>query len=334
MKKNRDKQIVQWALAVLAGILIANTLCFFYERPAGWLDTPKGAATSVWRPGTVMVHGQEGFSVTVPDGNGFINPPGVLADRYVLVMGASHTQGLEVRAQYRYAELINRYFSDGSGTLAAYNIGCQGDFLPTQIKHFQAAVEAFPNASAITIEISGSDFTAQEIHEAMEQEHYDPEDSAMGFRTGGLAVKLKTAIKESMPLLSLLKKNIHTLRAQAAEENEGPYDYETELDAALSLIRSEFDGPIAFVYHPTTEIQPDGSLKLGYSDTWDIFRGVCEKNGIDVIDTGARFARLYETEGQLPYGFANTTPGSGHLNAQGHKILAEEIISYLEELRS
>ena len=102
----------------------------------------------------------------------------------------------------------------------------------------------------------------------------------------------------------------------------------------MALIRSEFDGPIAFVYHPTTEIQPDGSLKLGYSDTWDIFCRVCEKNGIDVIDTGTRFARLYETERKLPYGFANTTPGSGHLNAAGHRILAEEIISYLEELRS
>lgn len=333
MKKNSGKQMVQWMLALVSGFLIANALCFFYERPVGWLDTPKGAGTSVWRPGAVMVHGQEGFSITVPDSNGFINPPGVLADRYVLMMGASHTQGLEVRAQYRYAELVNHYFSDGSGTLAAYNIGCQGDFLPTQIKHFLAAVEAFPNATAITIEISGSDSTAREIHEAMEQEHYDPEDSATGFKTGGIAVKLKTAVKESLPLLSLLKKNVETLRAQAAEGDEDPYDYETELNAALSLIRSQFDGPIAFVFHPTTEIRPDGSLKLGYSDTWDIFCRVCEKNGIDVIDTGSRFARLYETEQKLPYGFANTTPGSGHLNAQGHRILAEEIISYLEENR-
>ena len=60
---------------------------------------------------------------------------------------------------------------------------------------------------------------------------------------------------------------------------------------------------------------------------------MCEKHGIDVIDTGFRFQKLYETEGQLPYGFANTAPGEGHLNALGHRILAEEIIAYLEELR-
>ena len=334
VKKNGRKQVFQWALALALGFLIANALCFFYERPVGWLDTPNGAATSVWRPGAFMVHGTEGYSVSRVDDNGYINPPGTLADRYVLIMGASHTQGLEVRHQYRYAELVNRYFADGTGTLAAYNIGCQGDFLPTQIKHFQAAMEAFPNADAVTIEITSTNHSALEIHEAMAQGHYNPGDSAEGFRAGGLAFKLKTVVKESLPLLALLKTNFQTLHAQAAEETEGPYDYETELDAAMALIRSEFDGPIAFVYHPTTEIQPDGSLKLGYSDTWDIFCRVCEKNGIDVIDTGTRFARLYETERKLPYGFANTTPGSGHLNAAGHRILAEEIISYLEELRS
>ena len=333
MKKHGRKQAFQWALALTMGFLIANGLCFFYKRPVGWFDTPNGAATSVWRPGAVMVHGTEGYSVTRVDDNGYINPPGTLADRYVLIMGASHTQGLEVRPRYRYAELVNRYFSDDTGTLAAYNIGCQGDFLPTQIKHFQAAVEAFPNADAVTIEITSTNYSALEIHQAMTQGHYNPGDSVEGFRAGGLAFKLKTMVKENLPLLALLKKNAQTLRAQAAEDSEERYDYETELDAALALIRSEFDGPIAFVYHPATEIQPDGSLELDYSDNWDIFCGVCEQNGIDVIDTGPRFARLYETEQKLPYGFANTTPGEGHLNALGHRILAEEIISYLEENR-
>lgn len=310
------------------GFLIANALCFFYKRPVGWLDTPNGAATSVWRPGAFMVHGTEGYSVSRVDDNGYINPPGTLADRYVLMMGASHTQGKEVRPAQRYSTLVNSYFSEGRGLLNAYNIASDGHFLPSQIRHFAAAVAAFPNAGAVTIEIGSTDAAPQELRDAQNQAVYAPISFADS------AGRLKGMVKESLPLLALLKTNFQTLRAQAAEETEGPYDYETELDAAMALIRSEFDGPIAFVYHPTTEIQPDGSLKLGYSDTWDIFCRVCEKNGIDVIDTGTRFARLYETERKLPYGFANTTPGSGHLNAAGHRILAEEIISYLEELRS
>ena len=87
------------------------------------------------------------------------------------------------------------------------------------------------------------------------------------------------------------------------------------------------------MYHPTTSLASDGTLQLGYSDTWEAFCRLCEKHGIDVIDTGFRFQKLYETEGQLPYGFANTAPGEGHLNALGHRILLEGIIAYLEELR-
>ena len=148
--------------------------------------------------------------------------------------------------------------------------------------------------------------------------------------------KLKLAAKEGLPLLSLVKKNLETLRAGGVpdEGSASRWDgYEAEMDAALALIRSEFDGPIAFVYHPSVTLLPDGTMRLFYSDTWEIFCGLCEKNGIDVIDTGPRFLACYEGEHRLPYGFANTAPGSGHLNAVGHRIVAEEIISYLEELR-
>lgn len=331
MKKHGRKQAFQWALALLAGFFLVNALCFGYERQPGWLDTPNGAATSVWRPGAVIVHGTEGCGISKVDENGFLNPDGTLAERYVLMMGASHTQGKEVSPERRYSTLVNDYFGGDSGLLSAYNIASDGHFLPSQIQHFKAAVEAFPNAEAITIEIGSTDFSAQELRDAQNQAAYDPGNG--DFKDLSPVSRLKLAAKEGLPLLALLKTNFQTLRAQAAEETEGPYDYETELDAALALIRSEFDGPIAFVYHPATEIQPDGSLELDYSDNWDIFCGVCEQNGIDVIDTGPRFARLYETEQKLPYGFANTTPGSGHLNAAGHRILAEEIISYLEENR-
>ena len=324
MKKTGRKEIFQWVLALLGGFFVANALCFFYERQAGWLDTPAGPTPSVWRPGAVIVHGTEGYGVSKVDEQGFLNPAGMLADRYVLMMGASHTQGKEIPPEKRYSALVNDYFCADGGLLNAYNIAGDGHFLPSLIRHFGAAVEAFPKAGAITMEIGSTDFTSAQLRDARKQVVYDP--ASIETKSS-----LKLAAKEGLPLLSLLKKNWQTLRARAAEEaGDG---YERELDAALALIRTEFDGPIAFVYHPATKLRPDGSLKLDYSDTWEVFCRVCEKNGIDVIDTGPRFRQVYASEHRLPYGFANTTPGEGHLNALGHKILAEEIISYLEELR-
>ena len=329
MKKNWGKQVCQWALALLVGFLIVNGLCFAYERQTGWLDTPGGPSASIWRPGTVIVHGTEGYGISRVDENGYLNPAGDLADTYVLMMGASHTQGKEIPQKQRYSTLVSDYFSGDSGLLSTYNIASDGHFLTSQIRHFAAAVAAFPDAGAITMELGSTDASPQELRACRDQAPYTP----AAFDSLSTAGRLKLAAKEGLPLLNLLRKNIQTMRAQAAQDTGNQSDYEQELDAALSLIRSEFDGPIAFVYHPTTKVLRDGTLVLGYSDTWDVFCRLCEKNGIDVIDTGPRFRQLYETEHRLPYGFANTTPGDGHLNAQGHRILAEEIISYLEELR-
>ena len=84
MGKNSRKQLLQWIFALVLGFAIVNALCFFYERPAGWLDTPAGAAPAAWQPGALIVHGTEGYGVSRVDENGFLNPEGTLADRYVL----------------------------------------------------------------------------------------------------------------------------------------------------------------------------------------------------------------------------------------------------------
>lgn len=109
-------------------------------------------------------------------------------------------------------------------------------------------------------------------------------------------------------------------------------EYRTVITDGLSLIRSCFDGPIVFIYHPTTEIQADGTLKLIRSHTLEIFKEECEHMDIDFIDTGDAFLEHYNRYHELPYGFANTTPGNGHLNEVGHKIMADVIIDYLEEV--
>ena len=174
MKRNGRKQVCQWALALLAGFFVVNALCFAYERQPGWLYTPDGPSASVWRPGAVIVHGTEGYGISKVDENGFLNADGTLAERYVLMMGASHTQGKEVSPEQRYSALVNDYFSGDSGLLTAYNIASDGHFLPSQIHHFRAALEAFPNAGAVTIEIGSTDYSAQELRDARKQAVYAP----------------------------------------------------------------------------------------------------------------------------------------------------------------
>ncbi len=334
MTKSKIKQAFEWVYVVVIGFLVANLLCFAYERQPGWLDTPNGASASVWEPNAIIIHGKEGFSISRVDDNGYMNPQKRLAEKYVLMMGSSHTQGKEIAPEKKYSMLVNEYLADDD-LLHTYNIACDGSNLTTHIKYFKAAMEAFPKAEVVTIEISSSDFSAEKIRESLIQPEYNSEDSAIRFGTLSFKERTTVAIKDYVPMVTRIKEIISTSKKsnKTSDLQIDLNEYSVAIDEALSTIRSETNARIVFLYHPTMNLQHDGSVSLNYGETWDIFKASCEKNGIDVIDSGSDFYEYYYRKRELPYGFMNTSLGTGHLNDIGHKIIADEIIEYLEELK-
>ena len=329
------KSLFGWCIAIMIAFLVSNIFCFIYERQPGWLDTPNGASTAVREPFSWVVHGTEGYSISRMDRNGYSNPDKELADEYILMMGASHTQGKEIAPDKKYSVLVNDFLSD-DGKLHTYNIGCDGSFLPAQLKHFKAAMKAFPDAKVVTIEILDTDYSPNEIEDSINQAEYDPNDSAVYFERMSLKNKIKNYVKSYLPMLSKIKKNIETVKKAKEVSTETQLDLEAygkAINVSLAQIRSECDAPIVFIYHPGTIINPDGTISLKYSQTYEIFKQACNNNDIDIIDSGNDFLNYYETNKKVPYGFMNTSLGEGHLNAVGHRILADEIIRYLEGLK-
>ncbi|WP_028241923.1 hypothetical protein [Pseudobutyrivibrio ruminis] len=336
-KKYLLKQVMQWLVCIIAGFFIANIVCFVYERPVGWHDTPCGATGAVREPGAILIHGTEGYSVTKIDRNGYTNPDKELADNYVLMMGASHTQGKEISTDKKYSVLVDNYLSTDD-KLHTYNISCDGNFLPAQIKHFKAAMQAFPNASIVTIEIPSTDYSVDELENAAEQPEYNCADSSDYFSNLSYMEKIKNNIKDYVPLISLIKNKMETSKKSQLENKTNTavdYDeYARVINKDLRLIRSEFDKKIVFIYHPDVKLEENGNLTLVYSDTWVMFKDACVANNIDIIDSGNDFCDYFEKNHKVPYGFFNTSLGNGHLNEVGHKIIADEVIEYLEDNNS
>lgn len=325
--------VLKWSLAILISFVMINAICFLYERQGGWRDTPNGASEAVREPYSLLVHGTEGYAITRVDKNGYFNPNKALADKYMLIMGSSHTQGKEVSPDKKFSVLVDNSFNDNK-YLHTYNIACDGSYLPSQIKHFNAALEAFPGTDMVVIEISNTDFSISALENSLNQSEYDPKDSAVWFENMSLKNKLRNAIKDYVPMLSKIKKNIETIKQIKTSTEKQSIDlteYRIAINKALQLIRSETSVPVVFVYHPGVIINADGSITLDYSETWDIFQETCSQNNIVIIDTGEAFLECYDKSKALPYGFLNTTFGSGHLNATGHRIIADEILEYMEE---
>ena len=120
----------------MLAVLICNGVLFFYNRPTAFIDRTKASTNTVFYPGSTMLHGTEGHGYYTADRNGYLNPDLPRAKKYAVLVGASHTQGEEVSAGERYADVLNSRLSDGS-SLAAYVCAQDGLFLPKIIQNSQ-----------------------------------------------------------------------------------------------------------------------------------------------------------------------------------------------------
>jgi hypothetical protein len=86
-------------------------------------------------------------------------------------------------------------------------------------------------------------------------------------------------------------------------------------------------------YHPHLTLNKDGSASVATDNVYlKIFKSACSNNGIYFFDMADVFMEEYQTSHILPYGFANTAVGTGHLNKNGHRIIAEELFRQINQV--
>jgi hypothetical protein len=88
-------------------------------------------------------------------------------------------------------------------------------------------------------------------------------------------------------------------------------------------------------YHPTLNIQKDGTVyERSDNDYLQVFQNICLNNDILFINMGNAFIKEYENNHVLPHGFSNTAVGRGHINKNGHRIIALELFRQINKIES
>lgn len=359
--KKTGKAILSWCLAFAVAFCCANVLSFFYRSGAGSIPREHAFSNNIRTPNSRIVRGSEGYGIQSVDENGYLNASTqVLQSDYILLMGSSHAEALQVMQGQTMTAQLNQMLA-GSGT-QVYNLGTAGYTLPWIIQGFQAGLDEFPNASAILIETSNLYFSGEELLQACDQTEYDPADSGQALvQSQSESRRIRNAALEILPLISLMRQQFESMdfgfrgafglqsflagvqaqdtppeRESDAVPNASSQTsaYATALNEALALLRAEYSKPILLLYHPDVTLEQDGTLTIDREmDCYDVFRAACERNDITFIDAGDAFLRAYETDYSLPYGFQNTTLGGGHLNPLGHRIMAEAAYQALQGMR-
>ncbi len=338
----RLKTPAQYFLAVVLSFFCANIIAFFYNHDAKFLFREGGPTKGVYAPGHFCFRSDEGLGFVYVDENGYTNKSSELAEGYILTYGKSHTNAVEVFPGKRYSDILNSLLADDE-RIKVYTVAQGGYTFGDLISGFKALISEFPESSAVIIEISCVG-DLEELEKSTDQRDFSPEDNVRYLmRNQSKGQILEGIVKEAMPLVAyfvnyqiprvrMLDKNAFlqaTGEGQTAHTYGNNLDSRTDcyklLDAGLKLIKSEYDGKIIILYHPDVYIDHNGSLNPEQDIYYDDLVRCCLENDIELCNVMDAFEQCYRSDSIVPNGFNNTSMGDGHLNSQGHEIIAMEL---------
>lgn len=330
MKRESRRGIYMWFGKVLAAgvisIAVLTVFCMFYESMPPAVSPEDGVTDMKYIPNTFWCHGREGFGTGRTNNDGYLNlfdyEAGESVD--VLVMGPSHMEAFQVPMRDSTASRLNAMM-DGT----VYNIGISGNYFLSCARNLDAALRKYEPAKYVIIDTHFIRFGDDNLTAVLQGTY--PERIVPGGKLHDLLRKepfIHLAVVQVRELLGLDE--------EALEENgqEGPDNPALvgELLTRMAGAVTAHGAKLIIAYHPGTALKRDGSVQITSDKAEeDAFARLCEDNGILFLNMRGRFLSEYRKEHVLPYGFANTSVGAGHLNKEGHRMLAEELYRLMRE---
>ncbi len=319
------KKLLFIGAASVCAFLLVNLLLLPYYHYTPGIPMDANATKEIYYPGTGFNTLGEGYRIGRFDKNGYLNEVSEdELENYVLIMGSSHAMGKEVPGGHSFGELLNDEYG-----IPTYNIAMDGHFFTDNVAGFSAALEQFQRSDAVVIETSLTKFDLDELKGCLNQRAYDENSTGPAIVEGmGKVARVKSILKTWFPFRILLTQKINALKATTRECNTGTYDqYKAAVDDVMKLIKKQYDKPVIILYHPTVTVDKEGraSALADDEETKRAFTEACAENGIVFADMSDMFLEEYESEHMLPHGFMNTSPGTGHLNRTGHRLIAARL---------
>lgn len=338
------KKIIQTGIAFIMAFLVMNMICLLWNYYPKTYSSENNYSQVVLEPGSKIISSREGFTILNVDSHGYVNENLPLsADGYILICGSSMVEGAQVLENKRYSALLNSRLT-GKDELVVYNMGRSGYSYLDIIKGFPSIVREFPESKAIVIDVMNGNFTIEDVWDSLNAREYSEADLAENINWDNLGIR--QSIRTVSPFLynlwlkiALIKPNktsIGFYRIQEKNElddDDNSSNYYEPFVATMEYMKSIYDEEIIIAYHPDVFLAENGTLEIVKNNFVADMKMACEKTGIIWVDCSKQIEQEYKSEQRLPYGFNNTSFGGGaHLNETGHRIMADTLYPYLEEI--
>ncbi len=327
MKKQTVRKILIWLLKAFAAsaisLAVLSVFAFFYNYTGIHITNTTGATDYTWLSYQRMNNMKEGFSFIKMDENGFNNTE-YHDDIDILLMGSSHMEAYQVNQNQNCGFLLNDLMPE----YRTYNIGVSGHTIYRIVDNIDSALKEYTPSKYVLIETN-----AVKLGTDMMNEVISGEASAMESHDSGLLFYLQK-IPAFKPLYNQIDNWLNfkpdKTDSKSSRKTVISEEYRTVLSDFLGLIKNEAEKhgvtPVIF-YSPNEYLNKEGEQVFQTNEKYlEVYKETCESLGIVFVDMTDSFESLFNEENTLAHGFSNTGVGLGHLNKNGHRVVALRLV--------
>ena len=334
-------QLLKFALSSVIAIAVLSVFAIVYDNSPVTVPTNEPFTNSKYQSRQFWSYMKEGFGYGTIDKDGFNNaylPDDFVprTDTDILILGSSHIEAAQIPEDKNLVYLLNdKLHSDNStdNDLMCYSAGVSGSFIVYTTSTCKYAKDSFDGLDYIVFEAGSLDY---------------PDDLIDGYLAGKYDTHYKgpgtlKALAQTIPAARMIYHNFEDLiKNEFANTKSDSKDvatdkapsYEKMCDAITDNILSaanDCGAKAILLCHSQLTVGEDGKITAPKSEPLDLYKKVCAEKGIILVDMSDSFIEYYNSNLVLPYGFANTTPGKGHLNKTGHSLISDRLYEVISE---
>ncbi len=266
----------------------------------------------------------------------------------IIVLGDSHTESLQVEREVNFVSRLMQKLNQERLNSSVFNLGISGLSLADYIS-FADKYKATYEPDLLIIQVTESDFFTDAtspyklVHIVNERGAYAIEvnqsyESRLKQILKGVYKPLND-IERIITLLPFLEyskiKAEQLLKSQNTTHNTETLKKSNDielLDWELKMLKEAYNIPIVLLYLPTTPVIKDGSVIQVKDHFMPVLSEIAKRYDVMIVNMEDVFNENYKLTKTLPRGFNNTSPGVGHLNETGHRLIAEELVKVIPAL--
>lgn len=292
--------------------------------------------------GTFIIWGSEGYGINYFDDFGEQITPSDVGPN-IVVLGDSHTESHQVGYDQNFVSIAESALVQKGINYNLRNLGKAYSSLADYI-YLAPAVKQIYKSELVVIQISVQDFFTHEVYNKGKVNHFVKQDDGLKivhnpppFNDHWLGKTMQNIV---LLVQGTKRKRLLFDGAEPAQAAADPANQSASAPIAFDVITPQIDmlkaaygdTPVIIIMLPYTPTIQNKELVFEEEEYLQLLEQIQQIDGWHVIDPAAEFTELAQNEGQLPRGFSNSLPGTGHLNVHGHNIVGSLLTDQIEQM--